>query len=117
MLINLVLIIVIMIGGYVFWIRPILKKTPMLEHFFAQEDSFWAALSAKLVGIKQKLAGAVIVLAGIYVECANYVMPALTGVDTSSWTKNIPDWAMPLIPIAATVLLNYFRTLSDKREE
>lgn len=116
MLINVVLLAIIFGAGYWFWLRPILKTTPFLEHFFVREDTFLQALSGKFAGIKQRLSGALIILAGIYVELANYVMPALTGVDTSTWTKNLPDWMVPLIPIAAVALLNYFRSLADRRD-
>jgi hypothetical protein len=117
MILNIILLAIIVGAGYYFWLRPILKTRPEFSTIFAYERSKWGAISVKLAGIKQKLAGAIIVLAGIYVEAANYVVPALTGVDTSVITHRLPDWTVPLIPIAATILLNYFRSLADKREE
>jgi hypothetical protein len=116
-MLNVILIIVIFGTGYFFWVRPILARTPAFKDFYDREESFLAAVSAKLAGIKQKLAGALVVIAAAYVEIANYVAPALTGVDTSTITKNFPEWAVPLIPIALTILLNYFRDLADKRKE
>ena len=41
------LIILTLIATYVFWIRPALKARPSFAEFYAREDSFWAALSAK----------------------------------------------------------------------
>jgi hypothetical protein len=116
MILNIILTVVIFGSGYWFWVRPIIKTKPQFKSFYDDEATFFSALSAKLSGIKQKLAGAFIVIGGIYVEASNYVIPALTGVDTSVITKRIPDWVVPLIPIAAAILLNYFRSLADKRE-
>lgn len=117
MILNVVLLIIIFGCGYWFWLRPILKMNPRFADFYANEETLLSALSSKLGGIKQRLSGAIIILAGIYVEAANYVIPALTGVDTSIFTKKLPDWVVPLIPIAAAILLNYLRHLSDKRED
>lgn len=115
MIINLICLSVIVGCGYYFWVRPILKSRPELKIFYDDEAGIFSAISAKLAGIKQKLAGALVVLGGVYVEIANYVMPAMTGVDTTVWTKRLPDWVVPLIPIGLVAIFNYFRSLADKR--
>jgi hypothetical protein len=114
MWLNIVLISIIFGAGYWFWLRPILMTTARFKDFYAAEAGYFVAFSAKFAGIKQKMAGAVIILASIYVSAANYVIPAMTGVDTTIFTKSLPDWVVPLIPILLTILLNYFRSLADK---
>lgn len=107
MWINLVALAVILGCGYFFWVRPILMARPELKSFYEDE--------ARVVAVvRKKIAAAVIVVGGVYVELANYIMPAITGVDTSVYTKNLPDWIVPLIPIAAVSLLNYFQHTVEK---
>ena len=114
-LINIVLLLVILTPAYIFWIRPILKQRPELLHLWDREGAFFEALNLKLAGIKQRLAGAVMILAGVVVEAYNFIGPALGTVDTSGITDKMPSWAWPLLMIAAVSLLNYFRSLADKR--
>jgi hypothetical protein len=101
---------------YWFWIRKILAQTPQLASLIKEDDSFLAVLKVKFAGIKQKIAGAVITLAGIVVMMYDSVLPALTGVNITPLTSRIPEWAYPLIVIGVTWLLNWFRHLSEKRE-
>lgn len=115
--INLALLVPILGTGYFFWVRPILKQRPELKDFWDSEDSLFEAVRLRFVGIKQKLAGAVIIIAGVVVEAYNLIGPAIGAVDTSSLTDKVPSWAWPLILIACTALLNYFRSLADKRVE
>jgi hypothetical protein len=113
--IRLALILPTIAIVYWFWIRPILKTTPTLKAFYDAEAGWWAAFNDKFAGIKQKIAGSLIGLACIVVELWDYVAPALGAVDTTPLTSQIPSWAWPLIAIAATALLNYLRSLADKR--
>lgn len=114
-LIRLALILPTIAIIYWFWIRPILKTTPSLKAFYDAEAGWWAAFSDKFAGIKQKLAGSMLALACLVVELYDYVAPALGAVDTTPLTSHVPSWAWPIIAIAATALLNYLRTLADKR--
>lgn len=113
---RLILLLMIVGAGYYFWLRPILRQRPGFKELYDHEDSFLAALSDKFSGIKQKVAGALVVIAGVAVTVQDQLVPLLSGVDTTSITKSIPAWAWPLITIAVTLLLNYFRNLADKRE-
>ena len=73
MWINLVALAVILGCGYFFWVRPILMARPELKSFYEDE--------ARVVAVvRKKIAAAVIVVGGVYVELANYIMPAITGV-------------------------------------
>jgi hypothetical protein len=101
---------------YWFWIRPILAQTPQLAAVINADNSFVEALKIKFAGIKQKLAGAVITLASTVVVMYDSIIPAITGVDITPLTSHIPSWAYPLIVIGVTWLLNWFRSLSEKRE-
>lgn len=112
---NIVLIFATALAIYWFWIRPFLKATPSLKDFYDVEESWWAAFALKTAGLKQKLATAFFTLASVSVMFYDSIVPAMTGVDITPLTSHIPQWAYPLILIGVTWLLNYFRSLSDKR--
>lgn len=114
-IINTVLIIATAIAAYVFWVRPVLKQTPALKELYEKEASWWAAISDKLTGAKQKLTTAFLTVASMSVMFYDSIVPAMTGVDITPLTSQIPQWAYPLILIGVTWLLNYFRSLADKR--
>lgn len=114
-IIRLALILPTVAIIYWFWIRPILKTTPSLKVFYEAEAGWWAAFSDKFAGIKQKLAGSLIAVACVVVQLYDYVAPALGAVDTTPLTSYVPSWAWPLIGIAGVALLNYLRSLADKR--
>lgn len=105
---------------YVMWIRPILLKTPTIGALLKRETSYFCALSLKFAGIKQRLTAAVIYLAGIVVTMHDYAAPYLTGVDTTPFFPKVvaavPAQYWPLIMVALTALLDYFRYLSDRRK-
>ena len=105
------------VSGYLLWVRPVLRKTPSLKEFYAEEDSLLEALRLKFAGIKQKLTTAVIFIAGIAVTAYDQLAPLAlqSGVDVTSLTDYIPPKAWPFILMAAAGLLEYFRHLSDRR--
>ncbi len=41
----------------------------------------------------------------------------MSGVDVSSIAAQVPSWAWPLILIAVTAVMKYFRDLADSRHE
>lgn len=43
--------------------------------------------------------------------------PIVSGVDVSSIAAQVPFWAWPLILIAVTAVMEYFRDLADRRHE
>lgn len=103
---------------YWWWIRPILKKTPALADLFKSEDTYLSAFNTKFGGIKQKLTAAAVYLSGSVVVMYDYIAPKLTGVDVTPITSHlakVPPNAWPLIAIAITALMDYFRSLADKR--
>lgn len=116
-LINVATIVVV----YFFWIRPLLGRTPAFKSLIEQDNSRFAALSAKFAGIKQRLTAAVIYLASIVIAVHDVVAPRLTGVDVTPLfpkiVEYVPQTYWPFIMIGLTALLDYFRSLADKRQE
>ncbi len=111
------LILFTLVLTYLFWIRPVLKTRPSFAEFYAREDSFWAALSAKFGGLKQKLTTAFVMIAGFVVSAYDFLAPifAQSGVDVTTITSKIPPQAWPLIGMALIALVQYFRNIADKR--
>lgn len=125
-MLNLFLIFALIAIAYLFWIRPILKQQPSLKEFYDVEGSFWSAFKLKTAGIKQKLVGAIGVVAIIVVQVYDKILPLMTGVDTTKFVSLLPAWAQtdavqgflwPMLSIGSILLLNYFRDLADKRHE
>lgn len=106
-----------LVAVYWFWIRPILKTRPAFRELYEEEESFLAALRAKFAGIKQKLSSAVVIAASAVVSGYDFFAPIVSGVDVSSIAAQVPSWAWPLILIAVTATIKYFRDLADKRHE
>ncbi len=106
-----------LVAVYWFWIRPILKSRPAFREFYQEEENFFAALREKFAGIKQKLSSAIVIAASVLVSGYDFFAPIVSGVDVSSIAAQVPSWAWPLILIAVTAVLKYFRDLADKRHE
>lgn len=105
------------VAVYWFWIRPILKSRPAFRELYQEEENFFAALRAKCAGIKQKLSSAVVIAASVIVSGYDFFAPIVSGVDVSSLAAQVPSWAWPLILIAVTAVMKYFRDLADRRHE
>lgn len=116
-LFNLMMLVTI-VTVYVFWVRPILKKTPSFANFFAQEGNVVAAVRAKFDGIKQRLLHAFVGMAGIVVVVHDRLAPEITGIDvtpiTTTLSHYVPDWGWPLVAIGFVSLMDWFRSLADK---
>lgn len=106
-----------LIAVYCFWIRPILKTRPAFRELYQEEENFFAALRTKFAGIKQKLSSAVVIAASALVSGYDFFAPIVGGVDVSSIAAQVPSWAWPVILIAVTAVMKYFRDLADKRHE
>jgi hypothetical protein len=106
-----------LVAVYWFWIRPILKTRPAFRDLYQEEENFFAALREKFAGIKQKLSSAIVIAAGAIVSGYDFFAPIVSGVDVSSIAAHVPSWAWPLILIAVTAVMKYFRYLADKRHE
>ena len=48
--------VIALLGAYVYWVRPVLRSRPELRSFYAQTDSWRAAIRLRFAGIKGKLA-------------------------------------------------------------
>jgi hypothetical protein len=111
------LVLATLVAIYWFWIRPILKSRPAFRELYDREEGFIAALREKFAGIKQKLSSAVVIAASAAVSGYDFFAPIVSGVDVSSTAAQVPSWAWPLILIAVTAVMKYFRDLADKRHE
>lgn len=104
-----------LVAVYWLWIRPILKSRPAFRELYQEEENFLTALRAKFAGIKQKLSSAVVIAASAIVSGYDFFAPIVSGVDVSSIAAQVPSWAWPLILIAVTAVMKYFRDLADRR--
>lgn len=113
------LIVLTLIAIYVFWIRPVLKTRPSFAQYYAQADSFWAALDLKFNGLKQKLTTALVMGAGFVVSAYDFLAPlfAQAGVDVTTILPKVPPQAWPLIGMALIALVQWFRNMADKRKQ
>lgn len=112
-----VMVFATLVAIYAFWIRPILKSRPAFRELYDKEESFLVALRAKFAGIKQKLSSAIVIAASAIVSGYDFFAPIVGGVDVSSIVAQVPSWAWPLILIAVTAIMKYFRDLADRRHE
>lgn len=118
--IFIALILITLLLAYVFWIRPILAQTPKFKDFYAQEDSFWAALSLKMVGIKQKLTTVAVFVAGFVVTAYDSIISLAQQVgfdwaNVQTITSRVPSWMWPIGGMLMVGLVGWFRQLSEKR--
>jgi hypothetical protein len=112
-----VMLFATLVAIYAFWIRPILKSRPAFHELYQKEENFSAAVRAKFAGIKQKLSSAIVIAASVLVSSYDFFAPIVSGVDVSSIAGQVPSWAWPLILIAVTAMMKYFRDLADRRHE
>jgi hypothetical protein len=112
-----VMVFATLVAIYTFWIRPILKTRPAFRELYQEEENIFAALRAKFAGIKQKLSSAVVIAASVIVSGYDFIAPIVSGVDVGLIAAQVPPWAWPLILIAVTAIMKYFRDLADRRHE
>jgi hypothetical protein len=112
-----ILIAAMLVAVYWFWIRPILKSRPSFHELYQEEENFVAAARAKFAGIKQRLSSAIVIAASAIVSGYDFFAPIVGGIDVSSIAARVPSWAWPLILIAVTAIMKYFRDLADRRHE
>jgi hypothetical protein len=58
-----------------------------------------------------------VIAASALVSGYDFFAPIVGGVDVSSIAAQVPSWAWPLILIAVTAVMKYFRDLADGRHE
>lgn len=112
-----ILLLATLVAIYWFWVRPILKLRPAFRELYDKEKSFFAALSVKLAGIKQKLSSVIVIAASAAVSGYDFFTPIVSGVDVSSLASKVPSWSWPLILISVTALFQFFRNLADTRNK
>jgi hypothetical protein len=114
---GLFLVFVVITLGcvYVFWVRPILKRTPRFADFYANEASIFTALRLKFQGVKERLIAVFVTVASVLISMHDFIAPYITGDTVEQFTKAIPPWAIPLIPMAVSLLMLWLRSLAEKR--
>lgn len=114
-----VLVLVILVGGYFLFIRPLLELNPRFKELTDWEVGFGEKLSLRFGGIKQKLTTRLVVLAGTAVtvyDFSNQIARA-AGFDVTTYeplTHYVPSGAWPFITMGLLALVQYFRNLGDK---
>lgn len=103
------------VAAYFYWIRPILRSRPAFAHFYAEAESFWQAVRERFAGLKGKLTAALGMAASAVVCLHDFLLPVATGIDWQPILSMLPDWAWPLILFGAFALLQWFRSLTDRR--
>lgn len=116
----LLVLIAFTIGvAYFFGLRPILKATPAFAEFYATEDSFFAALSGKFAGLKQKLTTLVLSSAASVVFLYDSAVSLLSqfGFDVTqlpaTLLPDVPQWVWPVVALSVLWLINKFRAIAD----
>lgn len=108
---------VTLVVTYIFWVRPVLARTPRFGALYAQEGKMFTAVRLKFAGLKQRLTSIAISVVCFIVMLHDQFWPMLvsSGVDVTKYASFIPDKAWPAIMIAVTLILWYFRKLADER--
>jgi hypothetical protein len=114
---QVVFFTVAIVAAYIYWLRPILHSRPELKEFYAQTDSFWAALRLRFAGIKTLLMAALGMAASAIVALHDFLLPLATGVDWTPVRDLLPAWAWPIILFAMFALISWFRRLTDRRQK
>jgi hypothetical protein len=103
--------------AYAVVVRPLLHSQPSLAAYYARVDSFWAAVSAKLSGIRTKLLAGLLMLASFLVGMHDFLLPIAMGVDWSPLTDELPPWAWPIMSFALGALFYWLRQLTPKTQD
>jgi len=90
MLAIVLLIVAIVVSGYIFIVRPILKTQPAFSEAFKAEASFVDKVRAKVVGWRTRIAARLTMLAGLFVGLYDQALPIVTGQDWTPLTAKIP---------------------------
>ena len=102
---------------YAFALRPALKQNPKFTELYTKEEGFFSAINIKLGGLKQKLTTIFVSLAGFLVLAHDQIAPLVTqvGVDPATILPKIPAWAWPVMTMGVLWLIQYFRSLADRK--
>lgn len=113
------LTVVVAVGGYILWVRPVLEQNPRFQEISKWETDFWDRVSIRFAGIRQKLTTRLVVVAGITVTVYDFGIQVLnaSGFDLTTYeplTAYVPSSAWPILTVGVTALVQYFRNLNDK---
>jgi hypothetical protein len=112
------LIIFTLLVAYVFGIRPVLKTNPAFKDLYSVESGVFAAISAKLSGLKQRLTTVLMSAAGFIVLTYDSVPPLLAQfgitIEPAKYLPNMPPWGWVLLVMVGYWAMQYFRHLADK---
>ena len=102
---------------YAFALRPALKQNPKFAELYTKEGGLFSAINNKLGGLKQKLTTIFVSLASFLVLAHDQIAPLVTqaGVDPSQILPKIPAWAWPVMTMVVLWLIQYFRSLADRK--
>ena len=102
---------------YVFALRPALKQNPKFAELYTKEGGLFSAINNKLGGLKQKLTTIFVSLASFLVLAHEQIAPLVTqaSVDPSQILPKIPAWAWPVMTMVILWLIQYFRSLADRK--
>ena len=102
---------------YAFVLRPALKLNPKFTELYTKEEGVFSAINDKLGGLKQKLTTIFVSLASFLVLAHDQIAPLVTqaGVDPSQILPKIPAWAWPVMTMVILWLIQYFRSLADRK--
>lgn len=119
---TLALLIIVAVGGYFLWIRPLLKRNPSFAALSDWELDTVQKLQVKFGGIKQKLVTRGVAIAGAAVTAYDFAGPiaSAAGFDVTSYeplTKYVPSSAWPFITMGLLGLVQYFRNVSDSPQK
>lgn len=119
-LLSWLLILAGLLLAYLLLVRPALRQRAALKPYFDQLDAaeagLWDRLTGYFRGLKTRLAAWFVVLAGLAVEAHDFILPVISGVDTTAITARIPQWAYPMVLIGLGVLFRYLRKVTTGPE-
>ena len=117
LLAQILFFVIALLGAYVYWVRPVLRSRPELRAFYAQTDSWLAAIRLRFAGIKGKLAAAISMAATAIVAFHDFILANAFGIDWTPVHDLLPAWAWPFILFADFWLISKFRQMTDHRRE
>jgi hypothetical protein len=116
LLAQILFFILALLGAYVYWVRPVLHSRPELKAFYAQTDSWRAAIRLCFAGIKGKLLTAVSMAATAIVAFHDFILANAFGIDWTPVQGLLPAWAWSFILFADFWLISKFRQMTDRRQ-
>lgn len=107
--------------GYIFIVRPILRRWSILKDFWASADSFevsaWEKIRTLFDGLKIKILARIVWVPSLFVELYDKFTEMCASCDLSPVLTALPGWAQSTLPIltaiAVPMLIDWARTRSS----